>query len=78
MAAGADTSPGTGASRALNDYWTKGKGLARWANSPTPYRALVAALLAAGVPASEAHGLAAEYYKKVFGHSPGKQRGDKH
>lgn len=68
----ADTKPGYGASRELNDYWTKGAGLARWSSSPTPYRTLLALLIAAGVPEREARGLAASYYHAVFGEWPGR------
>ncbi|MBF6332386.1 hypothetical protein [Nocardia transvalensis] len=71
MVAGQGSRPGVGASRALNDYWTKGKGLAKWAASPTPYTALVAALRE-HVPESQVHGLAAEYYHMVFGVWPGR------
>lgn len=67
---GVDTSPGVGASRELNAYWTTGKGRALWADSPTPYRTLLA-LLEAHMSSAKAHGLAAEYYHLVFGTWPG-------
>jgi hypothetical protein len=76
MAAGIDTSPGVGASKALNDYWTKGAGAAQWVNDPHPYTRLVE-LLRKHVPEGMVHGLAAEYYHRVFGKWPGKHRGDK-
>lgn len=75
--AGGSNGPATGASNALNKYWTSGAGLARWANTPTPYRSLVAALGKEGVPAHMIHGLAAKYYKKVKGTWPGKRGGKK-
>jgi hypothetical protein len=59
-------------------YWTAGKGLARWADSPTPYRTLVAELGSEGVPAGQIHGLAARIYHEVFGVWPGKHDGGKH
>jgi hypothetical protein len=71
MAAGVDTNPGVGASHALNDYWTKGEGLTKWAMSPHPYTALVTAL-SEHVPAGMVHGLAAEYYQMVFHVHPGR------
>lgn len=59
----------------LENYWTRGKGLARWATTGTPYRSLVAALKTE-IPAGEmtddqVHGLAAKYYHKVFHKWPG-------
>ena len=71
MAAGIDTSPGIGASRQLNEYWTVGPGRAKWADSPTPYRTLLAELIKY-MSSAKAHGLAAEYYTIVFGHHPGR------
>lgn len=68
-----DTSPGVGASAALNRYWTAGPGLARWADSPTPFRTLRAALLKEGVPEHMVDGLAAEYYHRAKGEWPGRQ-----
>lgn len=68
-------SPGIGASRELNQYWTAGEGRAKWANSPTPYRTLLA-LLKKYMSSAKAHGLAAEYYHIVFGKWPGKHGGD--
>jgi hypothetical protein len=64
----------------LERYWTKGKGLARWAESPTPYRTLVAELRKE-IPADEMtddqlHGLAANYYHAVKGEWPGKKNSD--
>jgi hypothetical protein len=71
---GADSSPGVGPSESINTYWTKGQGLALWADSPKPYTTLVD-LLRKYVSDHIAHGLAAEYYFRVFGHWPGKQQG---
>lgn len=39
-------------------YWTVGKGTARWMTKPHPWTALRDALLAEGVPAGQADGLA--------------------
>lgn len=72
----ADPDGKVGASAALNRYWTRGKGLAKWATSPHPYTALVAALRAEGVPGHMVNGLAASYYHRVFKKWPG-SRGSK-
>ncbi|SNS58730.1 hypothetical protein [Rhodococcoides kyotonense] len=65
----------------LERYWTQGKGLARWADSATPFRTLVSELRKE-IPADEMtpeqiNGLAATYYRKVKGEWPGKRGGDK-
>lgn len=70
-----DTSLGVGASARLNAYWTTGEGRAKWADSPTPYRILLSLLLKY-MSNEKAHGLAAEYYHRVFGKWPGKARHD--
>ncbi|GAA1712254.1 hypothetical protein GCM10009765_71740 [Fodinicola feengrottensis] len=59
----------------LYSYWTRGKGLARWAASPTPYRALLAALASEGVPPGQAKGLAANIYHSALGTWPGEHGG---
>lgn len=41
-------------------YWTVGKGQARWIASPTPWTTLRALLVKAGVPVTQAAGLATE------------------
>lgn len=64
-----------GHGRQLWKYWTEGEGLARWADTPTPYRSLLAALLSEGVPPNQAHGLAANIYHEVLGVWPGKKDG---
>lgn len=71
--AGGSNGPAPGASEGLNAYWTRGPGLAKWAKSPHPYRALVKALRAKGVPGHMVHGLAATYYHRVFGKWPGRR-----
>ncbi|WP_458317124.1 hypothetical protein [Mycolicibacterium brisbanense] len=75
MAAGVDTSPGVGASAHLNDYWTKGPGLAKWANNPHPWTTLHN-LLRQYMSDAKAKGLTTEYYVRVFGHGPA--QGGKH
>ena len=57
----------------LTHYWTKGAGLARWAPSPHPYTTLVGNLRMEGVPRRQVHGLAANYFKIVFGVYPGQR-----
>lgn len=69
-----DVKPGDGGPLQLQAYWL-GKGLSRWADTPTPYRSLVAALLSEGVPANMVHGQAASLYHKHFGRWPGKHDG---
>lgn len=70
-----DHKPGvTGASRALNNYWTKGAGLAKWALSPRPWTTLVA-LLSEYMPPHVAKGLASSYFHIVFGYWPGERKG---
>lgn len=71
MAAGVDTSPGVGASRQLNTYWTAGPGLAKWRTNPHPWTTLYN-LLRKYMSEAKAKGLATEYYVRVFGHGPGK------
>lgn len=71
--AGGSNGPAWGASEKLNRYWTRGAGRARWANTGTPYRSLVAALRSEGVPGHMVNGLAARYYKIVKGVWPGKK-----
>ena len=70
MAAGVDTSPGVGASRQLNAYWTTGPGLAKWRGNPKPWTTL-RDLLMQYMSKAKAAGLATEYYVRVFGHGPG-------
>lgn len=61
---------------ALKRYWL-GKGLSRWATTPTPYRSLVAALRSEGVSGRMVNGLAARLYHWHFGTWPGKNHGKK-
>lgn len=64
--------------KGLIKYWTKGEGLARWAPSPHPFTALTTALRSEGVPERFVNGLAARYFKRVFGIYPGQRpRGGK-
>lgn len=70
-----DPSPGVGPSEAINTYWTKGEGLAKWSTDTHPYTTLVA-LLSKYVSDHIAHGLAAEYYRRVFGQWPGSHSHD--
>ncbi len=62
----------------LRRYWTRGKGLARWAANPHPYTALVKNLeteIKTMAPA-QIKGLAANYFRDVFGIWPGERKGD--
>jgi hypothetical protein len=56
----------------LRHYWTKGEGLVKWADSPTPFRTLVSHLVKY---VKDPEGLAAEYYHDVFGVWPGPKFG---
>lgn len=59
----------------LWEYWTHGKGLARWAEHVHPWTALRNALLSEGVPAHEVDGLASNIFHAVFGIWPGERKG---
>lgn len=69
-----DTHLGDHKARKLEHYWTRGAGLARWANNAHPWTTLVA-LLTPHVGAG-AKGLASNYFKKVFGYWPGERKGE--
>ncbi len=66
-AAGHDVTPGHDE---LHHYWTKGKGLARWIGSPTPWTTLVA-LLSEHVPLEKARVFASAWVREVTGLSTG-------
>jgi hypothetical protein len=59
--------------KGLIKYWTRGEGLGRWALSPHPYTALTVALRSEGVPGRYVNGLAAKYFRRVFGIWPGQR-----
>jgi 2'-5' RNA ligase len=65
----------------LERYWTQGAGLARWARGAHPYTQLVKELRKEIPPGEmtddQVHGLAANYYHKVFGRWPGKSKDEK-
>jgi len=58
-----------GAAR-LHEYWTKGEGLAKWAESPKPWTTLRAHLLKF-MPAEKATRTASQWFHDVFGFWPG-------
>lgn len=70
----ADPNPGVGASAELNRYWTSGPGLARWAGDAHPYTKL-RDLLMRYMGKRQAEGLAASYFRRVFGIWPGERMG---
>lgn len=70
------TPAGKRGAQRLKDYWAHGKGLAKWINSPTPFRTLRAEL-AKYVPPGELDGETANIYHMATGKWPGKQRGGK-
>ncbi|QGJ95799.1 head maturation protease [Gordonia phage EMoore] len=59
----------------LHRYWTTGVGLARWAETPTPYRSLVKALAEEihDMTPDQINGLAANLYHDVFKQWPGRK-----
>lgn len=59
----------------LHHYWTKGKGLAKWAKSPHPWTSLYNHLKKHVGPA-RAKRMAAAWHKEVFGIWPGEKKGD--
>ena len=70
----ADVKPGDGDARQLREYWTSGKGLAKWAKSAHPYGELVKHLEKHMTP-QQAKGLAANYFRAVFKMWPGERKG---
>lgn len=66
----AHTPAGLEGAHKLHEYWTKGKGLAKWADTPHPWTALYHHLLKY-MPPGEAKATAAKWYHDVFGHWPG-------
>lgn len=69
-----DTHPGDGNAWRLEQYWTRGAGLARWANNAHPWTTLVT-LLTPHVGPAMAKRLASTYFHKVFGYWPGHRQG---
>lgn len=59
-----------GNAKQLKDYWTKGEGLAKWADTPRPWTALHAEL-AKYMPDEEAKKTAGEWFQDVFGFAAG-------
>lgn len=69
-AAGHDTTAGHDE---LHHFWTQGPGLARWAESPTPWTTLVA-LLSEHVPPEKARVFASRWFIEVFGYAAGSDK----
>lgn len=68
-AAGHDVTPGHDE---LHHYWTRGEGLARWADSPTPWTTLVALLSKIPeVGPVKAKTFASRWFIEVFGFAAG-------
>lgn len=59
-----------GNARKLKDYWTRGEGLAKWADTPRPWTALHAEL-AKYMDDEEAKRTAGEWFQDVFGFAAG-------
>lgn len=69
-----DLNPGDRGGKQLERYWTRSpEGLAKWAYSPTPWRALYSHLVKF-VPTFAAE-LTETYFRKVFGIKSGWRRG---
>jgi hypothetical protein len=69
-AAGHDTTPGHDE---LHHYWTKGEGLAKWAESPKPWTTLVAHLTKY-VGLEKAKVYASRWFIEVFGYAAGSDK----
>lgn len=69
-AAGHDVTPGHDE---LHHYWTRGEGLAKWADSPTPWTTLVA-LLTKHVGPLKAKTFASRWFIEVFGFAAGSDK----
>lgn len=70
-AAGHDTTPGHDE---LHHYWTRGPGLAKWAESPTPWTTLYHHLLKYMSP-ERAKRAASAWFHEIKGYWPGDQKG---
>jgi hypothetical protein len=70
----AHTPAGEKGAHQLHEYWTHGEGLAKWADSPTPWTTLHEHLLKF-MPDLEARATAAAWYHDVFGSWPGNHDG---
>jgi len=70
-ALGHDVTPGHDE---LHHYWTRGEGLAKWAESPTPWSTLVAHLTRHVGP-EKAKVFASKWFKEVFGYWSGSRKG---
>jgi hypothetical protein len=68
---GVDVTPGNDQ---LHHYWTRGKGLAKWAKSPHPWTALYRHLVKYVGP-ERAKRMAAQWHHEVFGIWPGHKKG---
>lgn len=67
----ADAKPGDGNAEALHRYWTKNpKGLAKWAETDSPWTHLYRELLRF-LPPEEAKRTATTWFHDVFGFYPG-------
>lgn len=71
-----DPTPGDGEAWRLEEYWTKGPGLARWASHPHPWTTLYRLLLKHVKNPAMAKRLTETYFVKVFGIHSGTRFGD--
>jgi hypothetical protein len=71
----ADTAPNSpGRDDQLKTYWTRGEGLAKWADDPHPWTALYHHLVKYMEP-ERAKRTAAQWFHTVKGYWPGDQKG---
>lgn len=69
-----DLHPGDGNARALKNYWTRGAGLARWANTAHPWTTLYMHLLKY-MPPAKAKRTASQWFHDALGYWPGERKG---
>ena len=70
----ADLTRDRGNAEVLRRYWTRGKGLAKWADNPHPWQTLYNHLIKY-VPPHIASGLTSNYFHDVFHIWPGERNG---
>lgn len=74
MALGTDTNPGGEGPGSIKDYWIHGAGLAKWADSPTPWRTLYSHLVK-HMSSGMAERCASQWFHEVFGIWSGERKG---
>lgn len=67
----AHSAAGVSGTERLRAYWTRGEGLAKWADSPHPWTSLYEHLQRYIADPDEAKRTAAQWFHEVFGYWPG-------